>query len=203
MKELLTLWTYWLPVLLSAAVLLLYAVLLPRRGPLIPLAIVMVITLIYFAVIPKERFTFSTVLVSVSLACALDGLIGWWRTASPAIRIGLLVLVIVPLVICGVAEATYSTGTFILFLFLFLLSAIYILPRRQYAQGKPGRHLALWAAQLVVVCIFTLPGIIQMDFRILYYLNSEGGLITGLWLMPTLACIPLVIYDIYCAKQVY
>ena len=193
MKELLSEWTYWMPILVGIGILLLYGTLSGGKGPLAALLAGEAVALIYFIILPEFE---ASVLLAIVLSCALDGLIVNWKNPSLIKRAVYIVLFLLPLIICGIMESYKKTGVFIPMLFQFLLSIIYVLPRRKYRQDGRLKCFSLWGAQVIVVGILMLPGLFLFDFRLSYVLNHEISIGTAVFLMPVIAMLPFALYDL-------
>lgn len=194
MKELLSEWTYWMPILAGIGVLLLYGTLSEGKGAFAALLAGEAVALIYFAISPEFE---TSVLLAIVLSCALDGLIVNWKKPSLIKRVVHIVLILLPLIICGIVETHKKTGVFIPMLFQFLLSIIYVLPRRKYRQEGRLKCFSLWVAQVIVVGILMLPGLLLFDFRMSYVFNHEISLGTAVFLMPVIAMLPVALYDLF------
>lgn len=177
MKELFSAWSYWVPVLISIGILLLYRI-AAGRWSFAALLLAEIISAAYFLVLPTLE---SAVLPSIALSCVFDRLIAGWKKSSWPERIACIILAIIPVVICG------SAGVFIILLFQFLLSIIYILPRRKYWQEGKLKCFSLWIAQLIVFLILSLP----------QSLNREASFGIAIYLMPVIATLALALYDLF------
>ena len=193
MKELLSEWIYWAPILVSAGILLLYSTLSEKKWAILMLLAEATVALIFFAVFPQSE---TSVLPAVVLSLALDGLVSNWKKHSLNKRAVDIALILLPLIICGIMETNKKTGVFVPMLFQFLLSIIYVLPRRKYRQEGQLRCFSLWGAQVAVVGILMLPGLFLFDFRISYFLNHEASFGTALFLMPVIAALPAALADL-------
>ena len=195
MKEILLEWTYWIPILVSVGILLLYSILSEGRWAFASLLVGEAIALIYFLISPAYE---TTVLLAVVLSCALDSLIVNWKKFSLIERGLCIVLILLPFIVCGSMETLKKAGVFISMLFQSLLSIIYILPRRKYRQEGKLKCFSLWIAQVIVVLILMLPGWFMVDFRSSLLLNSEASLGHALFLMPVMAMFPVALRDLLC-----
>ena len=185
MKEILVEWTYWRPILVSVGILMLYHILSEGRWACAALLAGETIALSGFLMSPKGE---TTVLLSIVLSCALAGLISGWKKSSLVGRVARIVLVLIPLVICGRAGEL-----FVFMLFQFLLSVIYVLPSRKYRQEGKLKCFALWIAQFIVVMLITLP---MVNFRISLLWNSEASFGIAILLMPVIAMLPVALFDL-------
>ena len=186
---------YWIPILLCAAFLALHAADPFRRRPCLSPALITAVTLLYTLLSPHSPASveyFSAALPAVCFVCALDRLTANWKNASGALRLGLIAPAAVSIVCAAVQEIRYRSGTPIAFLLFLELTGIFVLPRR-----KNVHPFALWAAQVAVVLILTLPGLAHFGFRVSYYLNYETALPFAIRSMPVLFCLPALCAELW------
>lgn len=184
MDGLLLTWTYWLPILVSIGILLLYSILSEGRWAFATLLAGEVIALGYFLFLPENEVI---VLPTIAMTCAVDRLIAGRKESSWVERAACIVFILLLIVVCGRA------GVFVFMLFQFLLSAIYILPRRKCRQDGKLKCFSLWIAQFIVLALLVLP---TVNFRVSHLFSSEASVGVIIILMPVIAVFPVALWDV-------